>query len=451
MRAKKYANAEQSSWWANLDAKRKEEDIRKDNKKLQFERQVDMVIAAFSKGNSAGKQLSSSERLSNEIHRAHELQSLLKDYDAIKASITEITAATPYKELEAAKAELAQYSSMLKENKSEQRRLLLLQTTFTGPFASKKIAQTNNELSIIGNRIAQLYAACESCASKVSSLFRPVHQANEKINDLQKRLMGYSNKEQLRAVISEINHTISELQKEQNKQDGETTEYSFNEALELIQTNMRILVLAMKRNKSFLSMCNASGVSPSIFFGKYPQKTATQLAPIEWKIIEQRYNQVLLLSKYGLDCQPYCTSEDNDNWQNSSIRYWLNNDFYRTAFTNKEQANIITTKVSACINPQYRVSQANYTEDKVYLLSSTEFKNYYTTKESRRCIATEYATSQGAYIVESSYSLCWLRSHGGSRNSIERIYYDGSIGESPTNANGLSIRPAIWLSLDNLL
>mgnify|MGYP000320325746 CR=1 FL=1 len=45
-------------------------------------------------------------------------------------------------------------------------------------------------------------------------------------------------------------------------------------------------------------------------------------------------DEVLLLSEYGLDAQPFDTSgKERVLWKDSTIRKWLNNDFYNSAFS----------------------------------------------------------------------------------------------------------------------
>ena len=62
--------------------------------------------------------------------------------------------------------------------------------------------------------------------------------------------------------------------------------------------------------------------------------------PIEWTILEHKGENVVLISDKILDRKPWnCTEElfsegwEHITWEDSSLRKWMNNDFYNDAFT----------------------------------------------------------------------------------------------------------------------
>lgn len=61
-----------------------------------------------------------------------------------------------------------------------------------------------------------------------------------------------------------------------------------------------------------------------------------------------------------------------NNYATSSIRKWLNDDFYNTAFTSTQKSNILTSKLDnkACSN-LYSEYDSEITYDKVFLPSFT--------------------------------------------------------------------------------
>ena len=78
--------------------------------------------------------------------------------------------------------------------------------------------------------------------------------------------------------------------------------------------------------------------------------------PLKWRVLDpaegfvmcttaidaQAYNNYVLYSYYeyyGNSAKTYYASD----WANSNLRYWLNNDFYSTAFSSTEKAQIGTT------------------------------------------------------------------------------------------------------------
>ena len=63
-------------------------------------------------------------------------------------------------------------------------------------------------------------------------------------------------------------------------------------------------------------------------FGKYPQTALGEIKPIEWRVLEVKDNKALLLADKGLDAVPYHVEYSDITWKNSTIRQWLNSDFY---------------------------------------------------------------------------------------------------------------------------
>lgn len=105
---------------------------------------------------------------------------------------------------------------------------------------------------------------------------------------------------------------------------------------------------------------------------------------------------MLLLSEKGLDCKRYHDEYSGAVWENCSLRAWLNETFYETAFSEEEKQRILLTDVTADPNPEHKTDPGNDTKDHVFLLSIKEAKEYFKTKASAECIPTAYAIAQGA-------------------------------------------------------
>ena len=102
-------------------------------------------------------------------------------------------------------------------------------------------------------------------------------------------------------------------------------------------------------------------VGETIEFGNYPQEEDGTEKPIEWIVMKNEGNQVLLLSKYVLDAKPYNEGWEDVTWQTSDIRKWLNNEFYTTAFNKAEKAKIRTSLIKNEDNSMYGTSGGNDT------------------------------------------------------------------------------------------
>ena len=73
-------------------------------------------------------------------------------------------------------------------------------------------------------------------------------------------------------------------------------------------------------------------IGEHVMYGSY------QGEPVEWRVLDKKDGEILLLSEYGLDILPFDDSGSGSIiWENSSIRNWLNNEFYNSTFSKEEQ------------------------------------------------------------------------------------------------------------------
>ena len=207
-----------------------------------------------------------------------------------------------------------------------------------------------------------------------------------------------------------------------------------------------------------------------IVFGHYPQtKDGKDNTPIEWLILERDGLNALVVSKYGLDAQPYNISCTDVTWEKCTLRTWLNDTFYNKAFSADEQAAILTTNVdnskSQCYSG-WNTSGGNNTQDKVFLLSYAEANKYFgveywqnngaTDKVKSRVAPTAYAIAQGTG-KNSSYKTVdgidagwwWLRSPGPYPDRAAYVLTDGSLHYSGVRGDSGSVRPALWVNIES--
>ena len=190
--------------------------------------------------------------------------------------------------------------------------------------------------------------------------------------------------------------------------------------------------------------------------------------PIKWRVLDpstglvmaetildsQAYNNFLLESGseyYGDASKTYYAN----NWEHSSIRKWLNNDFLNTAFSSEEQNNIKETTLST---PAFRTSYSQYdsadTLDKVFLLSYTDVQNTAygfasgtSSSDTRTAQGSAYAKCQGLWVYSGNGNSWWrLRSGGSCSSSSCYVSNSGSVNFS-YNADDLGdgVRPALLL------
>ena len=134
--------------------------------------------------------------------------------------------------------------------------------------------------------------------------------------------------------------------------------------------------------------------------------------PLEWRVLDPDTGLVVCVTV--IDSQPYSNTvyykNSNykyynnlnktvyaSNYERSSIRNWLNDDFYNTAFSEKEQLDIAASTVITKDISDSTYDSAN-TDDKIFLLSVDEVynRNYgFISDKTRIFLGTDYAKCQG--------------------------------------------------------
>lgn len=130
---------------------------------------------------------------------------------------------------------------------------------------------------------------------------------------------------------------------------------------------------------------------------------------IKWKVLSNDGSTLFVVADKGLDCRK--NESKIKTWENSTIRSWLNKDFYSIAFSAKEQEAIIEQNVVNEKNPYYPSVDGNNTKDKIYLLSLGE-------------------------VTNPSYGFCGVGERAGERETICRTVYPSDY----TNAVGTELR-----------
>ena len=215
-----------------------------------------------------------------------------------------------------------------------------------------------------------------------------------------------------------------------------------------------------------------NGYTPNnIYYFKYE--------PLKWRVLDPSTGFVLCESiidaqaysntVYGYGTDPYGHLADwNDaahtcyanDYATSSIRAWLNDDFYNIAFSSSQKANILTSKLD---NKAYKTSYSEFdgetTYDKVFLLSWSEVQNTAygfsanTSSDTARAAKhTDYAECQGLWVSASNQCVFqYLRSASNYSISVCYVYSDGNLDGvnwrdwDVSDTDG-GVRPAIKIS-----
>jgi tetratricopeptide (TPR) repeat protein len=171
-------------------------------------------------------------------------------------------------------------------------------------------------------------------------------------------------------------------------------------------------------------MLKNAEVGDYVWFGSYEQDNDTSNGKegIEWLVLDKQGNKVLLLSRYGLDAQPYNTEYEEITWENCTLRTWLNETFINNAFSSAEQQRILLTDVynsrSQCCS-KWNTTGGNNTQDKIFLLSYAEANKYLDVtydndnNTKSRVAPTDYAIAQGAWQSDDFKTEDGLHAGGG--------------------------------------
>ncbi|MBQ8178466.1 MAG: hypothetical protein IJ033_04655 [Clostridia bacterium] len=189
--------------------------------------------------------------------------------------------------------------------------------------------------------------------------------------------------------------------------------------------------------------------------------------PIRWSVVKQNNGKALAVSQLILDSQCFYTDRNTrengnktiyaNNWEQSSLRQWLNNDFYNAAFSDNQKNAIIaesldnkTTAYDGSYN-DYANCQNN-TTDNVFLLS---YKDVTDTalgfnSSNLRKWSTDYAKAQGLYSSPNvDYKgLWWLRSADSNTSSMVALVNPiGTTGNQYVNTTSYGVVPAIIVNI----
>ncbi|MBR4341550.1 MAG: hypothetical protein IKP88_02380 [Lachnospiraceae bacterium] len=194
---------------------------------------------------------------------------------------------------------------------------------------------------------------------------------------------------------------------------------------------------------------------------------------IEWVVlnVDEENGRALLLSKYGLDCRKFNETHDDVTWEDSSLRKWLNSDFYNVAFDEKEKSYILDSEIISGDNSENGTSDGNVTKDKVFLLSVdevTDIRNGFISRpvkedDNRKRGVSLYAKMKGALTseripsdweqgpyTEGGPAGWWLRTRSG-KGVVSYVDDEGYVvGEKEgkfVDRDTIAVVPAIYISI----
>lgn len=291
-------------------------------------------------------------------------------------------------------------------------------------------------------------------------------------------------------MIDALNATIDELPTEEEK--GEWTGYGYR------------VFLGGREGMWYLDRTYGEEKYRGVYFTKYrlsdsqfvdaisaqPNNGYTignvywfKYEPIRWNVIKTEDGKALLCGEKILDAQAFCDmttyNADEDKYYNgtedvpngtfannyaySSIRNWLNNTFYQTAFDKDERADVLLTRVDNTVDPSVPNLQSKVnpylcesTTDRVFLIGLVDVTNEEYAFEGRSLLkkATDYALCMGLQPSNDEGEFAdaanwWLRTPYYARSdSVKQVSYKGSTYSAViVDRTGMGVVPALTISL----
>ena len=199
---------------------------------------------------------------------------------------------------------------------------------------------------------------------------------------------------------------------------------------------------------------NEKQVGDLVLMGSFEPFTYPNNEKIRWKVLDKQDDKMLLLSLYGIDAMNYNDKDEDIDWEHSSIRKWLNNDFYQNCFNDKEKAKILDTYNLNTSNPFTNISAGNNTKDKIFFLSYDEMVKYKSQAlDGMNRIPKLYLPFKN----KSRRGYWYLRTPGDSESKVLLVAGSGGVNVEGSSVfdnktyeeTDIAIRPAIWISINN--
>lgn len=204
------------------------------------------------------------------------------------------------------------------------------------------------------------------------------------------------------------------------------------------------------------------GAGSIVRFGAYEQDNNLENGkePIDWLVLEVQNGKALLLSNDILDAQHFHPENQYYTWEQSSLRQWLNVEFYTSAFDQDIRSYVLLSDLQTFANAVYESRSCPDTQDHVFLLSCNEADRYFriawgsngyhTFNTDMTATPTAYALAQGLDVHKHGTSHWLLRSPGWTKYwQACVVAANGGISSTPFHLDEpLGVRPAIWIDLN---
>lgn len=195
-------------------------------------------------------------------------------------------------------------------------------------------------------------------------------------------------------------------------------------------------------------------VGDTVILGSYEQDgdSSNGKENISWTVESIDDGKALLLSDVCLYAMPYNSGGTDNSWRNSDLRKWLNNDFYKSAFSSDE-LGIVCEKTIITQGEGFngKSGKSEITTDKVFVPDSSEF-DALTYEPNVSPVAKEiFLANNTAYGVDNYQSMFWIRPPFENDSNIVWGYdteKERSVGRFRSSSAYSMVRPAVYIDVE---
>ena len=193
-------------------------------------------------------------------------------------------------------------------------------------------------------------------------------------------------------------------------------------------------------------------------FGLYEQDNdeSNDYEPIQWLVIDEKDDDILVISKDTIICIAYNDRSDIVTWDKSILRLYLNNIFYDMFLNDEERKMIVQVKHKNNTVNEFGHHNGADTFDRIFILSTDEYQEYFKSDAERVSAGTKYANSLGLHISHNlpydevpieNGTFYWARNVGYHDSDIACVNWDGKVNMYgyDCKSDGMGVRPCMWL------
>ncbi|MBR2590577.1 MAG: hypothetical protein IKE65_06605 [Clostridia bacterium] len=173
--------------------------------------------------------------------------------------------------------------------------------------------------------------------------------------------------------------------------------------------------------------------------------------PLVWRVQRIENDKAVLVCENVIDARNYLEDYSllyNTTWSNSTLRQWLNDRFYESAFNDSEQEQVLSGELCTLDNFAYGTSGGAVTQDKIFVPALEDMQDV-SLSINLPAAGTDYALAQGLCTINAA-AVPWV-SRTPSYNQSNLVYVNASGVAAEDEAGSISavwgVRPMLRVSL----